>query len=993
MSQINVKYLNADGSVNTGAIQGAGGRALQEAIYKEISSAKSIVDGINNANKAIKDADEQIAELGQKISEAFYQWENELTEVYSLTQRINNEVSFTNRFTSQIELELAKLNAGFGDTEQSIENIRNVLTRNNATIQAQIKNQQQMIAARQRELEAALSYEDELEKLQKYQNKTDWGSDAEKNATIDWASQLAEGAKLGSKYVKKDLFKDIDGSIQYNIDWEQFEADNAKNPYSKTTYEAIKQYLDDLNSAATDFNDSIKEQTEFIKQTYEALREYQDYISDMEDTLIKGVEEQIEEAKNNAKQLSDSITGALKDLLDEVKRKLDERRKQEDNAKTERDISQKQQRLAALRADTAGGHQVEIAQLEKEIADSQQSYQRTLEDQLLERLQLQADLASQQRERQIELLEAGNLIAAANNKELVDMWLRDPQKYKDEIYNAWMAANDYDNKGVAEQYLLRQAFESNFAQLQTAVEQAGFGTALKQRDDMIELFTNTLSKASSVDDSLTSLWLKDPQQYKNQLYDAWLEANAEDTTTEEGFNSVVSTFNTNFDLLVKSIEDAENADVFSAIGTDTNSLVSLLEELTNGELGREDKLAHDVNALADITDRNTTSILTELRKQNSVEMLRAKGASATTLKTVGYTASELLKGGYEIDELKEAGFTAKELREGGVDDIDKLINAQYGAADLKDAGFNASDLKGADFTAKDLKDIFSLDELIEAAFDTKALKEAGFGAGDLKAKGFDILQLKDAGYSLPELKNAFSAAEFGAGGITYAEAKAAGYNLNDLKPVTEYAAQAKKEQDELDAAARQAAAQAAWNAAHPYGLVSSYSGTIDSGDKGNKVKAVQALNRIIGAGLAVDGSFGSKTKNAVKKFQKATGISADGKVGNKTKGKFAAYGYKTGGLADYTGPAWLDGTPSKPELVLNPTDTKNFLALRDVLSSAMKTTSSVNNSYGGDTTYEININVDKLTSDYDVDKVAERVKKIIVKDSSYRNVTQVRNLR
>jgi hypothetical protein len=27
--------------------------------------------------------------------------------------------------------------------------------------------------------------------------------------------------------------------------------------------------------------------------------------------------------------------------------------------------------------------------------------------------------------------------------------------------------------------------------------------------------------------------------------------------------------------------------------------------------------------------------------------------------------------------------------------------------------------------------------------------------------------------------------------------------------------------------------------------------------------------------------------------------------------------YKTGGLADFTGPAWLDGTKSRPELVLN----------------------------------------------------------------------------
>lgn len=37
-------------------------------------------------------------------------------------------------------------------------------------------------------------------------------------------------------------------------------------------------------------------------------------------------------------------------------------------------------------------------------------------------------------------------------------------------------------------------------------------------------------------------------------------------------------------------------------------------------------------------------------------------------------------------------------------------------------------------------------------------------------------------------------------------------------------------------------------------------------------------------------------------------------------------GYKTGGLADFTGPAWLDGTKANPELVLNATDTENLLA-------------------------------------------------------------------
>lgn len=41
--------------------------------------------------------------------------------------------------------------------------------------------------------------------------------------------------------------------------------------------------------------------------------------------------------------------------------------------------------------------------------------------------------------------------------------------------------------------------------------------------------------------------------------------------------------------------------------------------------------------------------------------------------------------------------------------------------------------------------------------------------------------------------------------------------------------------------------------------------------------------------------------------------------------------YATGGLIDYTGIAKVDGSPSKPELVLNARDTENFLAFRNVL--------------------------------------------------------------
>ena len=102
--------------------------------------------------------------------------------------------------------------------------------------------------------------------------------------------------------------------------------------------------------------------------------------------------------------------------------------------------------------------------------------------------------------------------------------------------------------------------------------------------------------------------------------------------------------------------------------------------------------------------------------------------------------------------------------------------------------------------------------------------------------------------------------------------------------------------------------------------------------------------------------------------------------------------YQDGGLVDYTGLKWLDGTPSSPELVLNAKDTQNFLALKDVLSSLMKGGSTFNQN-ASETNYEIQINVDSISSDYDVDKIAARIKYDIMKDAKYRNVNNLTTMR
>ena len=105
--------------------------------------------------------------------------------------------------------------------------------------------------------------------------------------------------------------------------------------------------------------------------------------------------------------------------------------------------------------------------------------------------------------------------------------------------------------------------------------------------------------------------------------------------------------------------------------------------------------------------------------------------------------------------------------------------------------------------------------------------------------------------------------------------------------------------------------------------------------------------------------------------------------------------FKTGGLADFTGPAWLDGTKSRPELVLNARDTQNFIELKDILSSVLKNVGSTKKTdeKNGDTYYEIHIDVEKLSSDYDVEDVADKVKAIIAQDAMYRNTNMISRLR
>ena len=724
-----IKNVNGVYQIDVDKLNAEKDRAKREAIYKAAQSAlDSLVNGYNKAVKAAQDAQDKIDELDKQVGEMFYTWENELTKLYELNQKMANIDSMKNRFGEQIQLELTKVNAGYQGATAALTNLTQVQSRYNTSLQDQLAVQKNIIAENQKNLDNAFSYADEAKD---YEAALKTGN----QAAIDKALNDLNAAKLMNSYLSS-VKKNDDGTYSYELNEAQLEADRLNGKISKETYEAIKAGYDNLGALNQELNNSMSDFSKTQEEIFKQLIDYKKDVADLEDDLIKGLEEQQKQEIDNAKKLSDTFKNSIKNLLDGVKKKLDDRRKKEDNEKTEQEISNKQQRLAMLRADTSGGHEFEIAQLEQEIAESTQSYERTLEDQLLESLQSQADKAEEQRTRQIELAQMQLDIQSLTGENIakVNEWLSNPRKQEnlDQMREILLKSENYEEKGYYGQELARDEVEGKLA----------------------------------------------------------------------------------------------------------NGLFALDEIQKNS---KDQKMS--TKELADKIDKDYSDLTTSMNTDSGSTSVKASNAAVSKDATVNaYSAA--LKSVVEDKKIDKQEFL----------NIKDIANA---------AGFGAKRY---------------IEDLVKN------------GLGWEKV----LRILKEVGYSQGRIA------------LTW-------------------------------------------------------------GDGGKNKTFVQIYEKVFGKG-----SYAKNRAAAIKKNYKA---------------------YASGGLANYTGPAWLDGTPAKPELVLNAQDTKNFIALRDVLSKAIGSTKAIENSYGGDAVYEININVDHLNNDYDVDKVAERVKKIIVKDSSYRNVTQVRKFR
>ena len=929
---INQKALNRVAKKNKSKAE-----AIKDLADKEINDKLS---KRNTARDNLVKAQEALDKVNDEVYKSFYKWENSLNKVYLLSQKLEDLSNRLNVTRSNEDLIEARNNAGFGRIDDG-QRLLNVLKEErNLMIQ--------QLGANSANLEAnAQAYADSLQ-------LSTYAARYAKAPNSSEAKQDFTAAKLALKFLK-DTGLNTKDTFDYDTAISKLEGKG----YNEETINRIKEVLDKINENRNNLVNAQNETLTSATAIYNKLSEYQDFIAEFETDLLSGLEDQTEKEINKLDKLNSSLSKAYKDLLDQVKQALDERRQKEDNAKTEQDISRKQQRLSMLRADTSGGHQTEIAQLEREIGEAQQNYQRSLEDQLINKLQQQGDEAEKQRQRQIELLQAQNELAkiTGTNLEEVKEWLKNPKANEEQIKNAWLSGKGYNEATPTEQKNLLEEWNLTWAKYGAYSNEAkNLETAIKSNKTL----TNVESTVTNIDKTLSQKVGYDAKSFKNSG---------------------------------GTVKEAKLAG-FSA------------KQLKEG--GYSDKSI--VNAGYKKKDLAEAGITAKNLKTSGVSVSTAKNAgfNAKELKENGYTLKELIKGGYNYKQLTGAGFKATDIRKivnantaKSIGMPDKTIAKQYGATKALKAGVSGSTVqKTLDTSTAKIQKIINQNKKdkatqkdlagTKATIDTNGKTKGGNIKGTVSASGKTAAANKGSALYTQKIDTK-------TGKTT---GKATITSIDKLTP-TLFAANKKEATDALISAIKNTKVGSVINK-----NMKSFVGT--AGIAGKTYKLQNGIVASVGgdgkiyynygkAGVQIwDAAAGKLTlekynkKNFIAKAKKNNTVSREYKQVLKKNGitKFA-----TGGLATQTGPAWLDGTPSKPELVLNSTDTKNFLTLKDILSKAMNSIGSTDNTTYGDVMYEININVDKIEKDYDVDKVVDKVKREIVKGAGYRNVTQVRNLR
>lgn len=293
-------------------------------------------------------------------------WENTYDWLYNLTEDINEALRERERIERRYDEILKDRSTTYQDL---LDNVYDQLD----ALQKEYDLQEEMLQKRTEEMQRYLKENQELSKY----------------ATFNWEDQTIE-----INWDEIDKVTDVDTG------------DRIEEYISKL--EEIQEEMESANDSLYDIKDSMQELEDIGKE------DFLDFEQRVMDAVIGYYQDQIDELS----LIDESINDANTKLMDSIRNSVDQMRQQRENEQTEQSLSDKERRLAYLRQDTSGGNQLEIKQLEEEIANERQNYTDSLVDQKLQEFENQNNLASEQRQKQIELAQASLDMA----QETGDLW-------------------------------------------------------------------------------------------------------------------------------------------------------------------------------------------------------------------------------------------------------------------------------------------------------------------------------------------------------------------------------------------------------------------------------------------------------------------------------------------------------------------------------------------------------------------------------------------
>lgn len=356
------------GSILGAAFGQTGGLLEQIGGFLNFDMMKILGDGgglIEQGKQIVEQIVGKIAEITGALIDAWTNREDILYNFLNVLEKYLHDYEVMQRYSTQLEK----------GRMASVDDIRQNWEQQWQSLQDQLEMQQERIETRQDQLDRS--------RWNPFQLISGW------DPTSD---SLYENRGVKMAF---DLLISAIGMLPMGLGTFGGQLNQLYEDYDKRVQEAYEDRLA-AEMAILDIED---QRLELVKIGAEEATEFEQKVLD---ALVQKEQEQIEELS----RLNDAITDANSKLISTLQKNLDQIRQDRENEKKEEELGEKERRLAYLRQDTSGANMMEIKKLEEELEEGHEDYTDTLIDQKISELEKQNEAAAEQRQQQIDLLQA-----------------------------------------------------------------------------------------------------------------------------------------------------------------------------------------------------------------------------------------------------------------------------------------------------------------------------------------------------------------------------------------------------------------------------------------------------------------------------------------------------------------------------------------------------------------------------------------------------------